>query len=151
MSGKERGVMQLIWKYFVSSLRPMTKQKLIGEDYNGTKYYEIPAQSNFRKKANRYFVPVNKDDFDQELPVEWESWLRYRRIDPPTKEEIEINYQIAMTKKQNALQIKAKYSSSGSEASELQVQKKGQESFPTYEEYKNHGENYKIKRDPSET
>ncbi|XP_053975698.1 NADH dehydrogenase [ubiquinone] 1 alpha subcomplex assembly factor 2 [Hylaeus volcanicus] len=148
MAKRERGVMQLIWKSFVSSLRPAMRHKLIGEDYCGTKYYEIPVPTNSTKKVYRYFVPVNKDDFDQELPTEWESWLRYRRRDPPSKEEIETNYEIAMTKKQNALQIKAKYSSSVSETSKLEVPKKGQQSFPTYEEYKNHGESYEIKKRP---
>ncbi|XP_076164687.1 NADH dehydrogenase [ubiquinone] 1 alpha subcomplex assembly factor 2 [Ptiloglossa arizonensis] len=143
MSKKERGVIQLIWKNFVASFQRNTKQpKLIGEDYYGTKYYE--TQTTTKSKPSRYFVPVDKINFEQELPAEWESWLRHRRIDPPTKEELEQNYQIALTKKKNAAQIKATYSKTTSQISELPVGKKVQ-SFPVYEEYKNDGSDYKIK------
>lgn len=86
MSGKQRGVLQLIWKHFTASITPkFTQKKLIGEDFYGTKYYEVPVASNSsRKKPSRYFIPVNKDNFEQELPAEWEAWLRYRRIDRST-------------------------------------------------------------------
>ena len=40
------------------------------------------------------------------MPPEWESWLRYRRQQPPTTEEIILNEQIAETKKTNANQLK---------------------------------------------
>ncbi|KZC10508.1 hypothetical protein WN55_01945 [Dufourea novaeangliae] len=112
MSGKERGVMKLIWKHFVASLKPnFNRPKLIGTDYF--------------------------DDHEQEIPAEWESWLRYRRTEPPTIEEIETNYQIAKLKKENAAKIAAKFANSKSETPQLLNAKKGQQSFPTYEEYKN--------------
>ncbi|XP_076240746.1 NADH dehydrogenase [ubiquinone] 1 alpha subcomplex assembly factor 2 [Calliopsis andreniformis] len=148
MSGKQRGVFQLIWKHFVASVTPSFKQhKLIGEDFFGTKYYEIPVAKTFMKKRpSRYFVPVNKNDFEQELPAEWEAWLRYRRINPPTNEEVEMNYRIAMNKKQNAAKLEATYSSKKVDMPQLLPERKGQQSFPTYEEYKNDGIDYKIKR-----
>ncbi|XP_015432495.1 PREDICTED: mimitin, mitochondrial [Dufourea novaeangliae] len=139
MSGKERGVMKLIWKHFVASLKPnFNRPKLIGTDYFGTKYYEVQVTStSVRKKPSRYFTPVNEDDHEQEIPAEWESWLRYRRTEPPTIEEIETNYQIAKLKKENAAKIAAKFANSKSETPQLLNAKKGQQSFPTYEEYKN--------------
>ncbi|XP_060825298.1 NADH dehydrogenase [ubiquinone] 1 alpha subcomplex assembly factor 2 [Bombus pascuorum] len=142
MSGKERGLFQIIFKNFIASFKP-TRHKLIGEDYYGTKYYEIENPRSRRKNSPRYFVPVNKDDDTQEVPVEWEAWLRYRRKDPPTREEIEKNYQLQMIKKQNAAEIEAKYG--------LQKVKQTSEEthtpFPVYEEYKNYGQDYKIKYD----
>ncbi|XP_076229119.1 NADH dehydrogenase [ubiquinone] 1 alpha subcomplex assembly factor 2 isoform X2 [Nomia melanderi] len=102
----------------------------IGEDYYGTKYYE---STSARRKNARYFIPVNKEDFEQEIPVEWESWLRYRRRDPPTEEEIKKNYDIAMMKKEKAAEIAVKFGTD--KTPEALPAGKGQESFPKYEEY----------------
>lgn len=49
----------------------------------------VAEGSNLRQK--RWFVPLNETRFDQEIPVEWEAWLRYRRSEPPMPEEIEAN------------------------------------------------------------
>ena len=148
MSRKERGVFQLIWKSFFASLKPnFTRTKLMGEDFYGTKYYEVPVASNSsRKKPSRYFVPVNEDNHEQELPAEWEAWLRYRRAEPPTKEEVEENYRIANQKKENAAKIEAMYSNMKTNKPEVLPEKKGQQSFPTYDEYGKDGQDYKIKR-----
>ncbi|XP_043265860.1 NADH dehydrogenase [ubiquinone] 1 alpha subcomplex assembly factor 2 [Colletes gigas] len=145
MTKPERGVIQIIWKSFVGSLRlKEPTAKLIGEDFYGTKYYERPHPTNtVKKRPSRYFEPVNKEaGFDQEIPAEWESWLRYRRMNPPTKEELEQNYRMAMTKKQNAAQIEAKFGNTNANLPELPANKKGQSSFPTYKEYE---EEYKVK------
>ncbi|XP_076759172.1 NADH dehydrogenase [ubiquinone] 1 alpha subcomplex assembly factor 2 [Xylocopa sonorina] len=147
MSGKERGLFRMIFKSFISSLKPRIGQtKLIGEDYYGTKYYETQKAGNSsRQLSARFFVPVNKTDFEQEIPAEWEAWLRRRRKDPPTPEEIEKNYQLQMLKKQNAAQLEAKYSSKKSDETQLPAAKQPYESFPVYEEYKNDGRDYKVK------
>lgn len=146
---KERGVIRMIWNNFVSSLKPQfARRKLVGEDYYGTKYYEEDIRNSRRSRAPRYFVPVNKDNFDQELPAEWESWLRYRRNDPPTSEEIETNYQLAMIKKENAAKlIEENYSKTEGSSKDLPIQQSVSEptnpgNFPVYEEYKDSGSNY---------
>lgn len=146
MSGRERGLFRLIWKHFVASIKPVSRTtNLVGEDYYGTKYYEVPHKTDSFKRPSRYFVPVNKNDHEQEIPAEWEAWLRNRRKDPPTQKELEESYLLAMTKKQNAAKIEAKFSAARLEKSNLPTVKKGYESFPQYEEYKNDGQNYKIK------
>lgn len=146
---KERGVFKLIWKNFISSLKPQYyRRKLVGEDYYGTKYYEEEIRNSSRKRPPRYFVPVNKDDFEQEKPAEWESWLRYRRKDPPTREEIEANYKLALTKKQNAAKL-VEGSSKDETTKDLPASSASQPvtsgNFPIYEDYKNHGSDYKPK------
>lgn len=81
MSGG-RSIFQFIWKNFVNSIRPrQTKGNLMGEDYFGNKYYEIPANPRIGKRRHeRWFEPSNdRDAFDRELTAEWESWLRGRR------------------------------------------------------------------------
>lgn len=140
MSKNERGIFQQIFKHFIASLK-INQHKLIGEDYYGTKYYEIQKSNSSRNP--RYFIPVNNDNHEQELPVEWEAWLRYRRKVPPSKEEIEKNYKLKMMIKQNSAQIEAKYSSNKSQKSTLH--NKEYTSFPVYDEYKNYGQNYNIK------
>ncbi|XP_050595070.1 uncharacterized protein LOC126924522 [Bombus affinis] len=143
MSGKERGLLRIILKNFIASFKP-TRQKLIGEDNYGTKYYEIENPRSTRKNSSRYFVPVNKDDHTQEVPVEWEAWLRHRRKDPPSREEIEQNYQLQMIKKRNAAEIEAKYASNGLQK---QINQGEYTSFPIYEEYQNYGQDYKVQYD----
>lgn len=139
MSRKERGVMKLIWNCFINSMKPnFNRPKLIGEDRYGTKYYETAiASRSSRKKPTRYFEAVDKDNFEPEMPPEWESWLRYRRTEPPTPEELERNYQITMSKKEKAAEIAAKYGSANSEKSEIYIDKKERKPFPVYDEYKN--------------
>ncbi|XP_011647276.1 NADH dehydrogenase [ubiquinone] 1 alpha subcomplex assembly factor 2 [Pogonomyrmex barbatus] len=143
---KERGVLKILWNRFVSSFKPKYfRRKLMGEDYYGTKYYEEEIRYSARKIPPRYFVPVNKDDFEQELPAEWESWLRYRRKDPPTREEIEANYQLAITKKKNAAKLLTGNQPKNEDSQDLAPstsQTANPENFPVYEEYKNAGNSY---------
>lgn len=129
MSGKQRGIFRMIFRDFIKSITPtFTRRKLMGEDYFGTKYYEVPISSTSRhRRPSRYFVPIN--DFDQELPAEWESWLRHRRKEPPTPEEIEENYKLAVTKKRKAAEIEAAYKNGAL------AKKNEYNSFPVYEEY----------------
>lgn len=91
---KERGLFRIIFRDFIRSLTPKSiKHTCIGTDYNGTKYFEITQEiKSQHKKPNRYFVPVNKDDFEQEMPAEWEAWLRGRRKLPPTEEEVSLKF-----------------------------------------------------------
>ncbi|XP_011169416.1 NADH dehydrogenase [ubiquinone] 1 alpha subcomplex assembly factor 2 isoform X2 [Solenopsis invicta] len=147
---KERGVMKILWNSFISSLKPRYfRRKLIGEDYYGTKYYEEEIRYSTRKRPPRYFIPVNKDNFEQELPAEWEAWLRYRRKEPPTREEIEANYQLAMTKKENAAKLLQENYPQNKDTRDLPVSSTSQAdtpgNFPVYEDYKGYGDNYKPK------
>jgi len=145
---KERGVLKIIWNSFVSSLKPrFARRKLIGEDYFGTKYYEEDIRYSARKRPPRYFIPVNKEDFEQELPAEWEAWLRYRRKEPPTREEIEANYQLAITKKENAAKLlnenRPKNDTTNLPTSSTTQTTPG--NFPVYEDMKGFGSDYEPK------
>lgn len=147
---KERGVMRIIWNSFVSSLKPrFARRKLMGEDYYGTKYYEEEIRYSARKRPPRYFVPTSKDNFEQDLPAEWEAWLRYRRKDPPTREEIEANYQLAITKKENAAKLPKESRSKNEDTRDLATSSVTQSdnpgNFPVYKDYQDFGDNYKPK------
>lgn len=134
--GPTRSIVGVIFKNFINSLKPRQfRGTLIGSDYFGNKYYEIPANPSVgKRKASRWFDPPEKEDFEQELPAEWEAWLRGRRKAPPSEEEVLKNLAIMQMKKKNAAELEAKYAKPGDEKL-LQKEIKGSQSFPQYEEF----------------
>ncbi len=46
--------------------------------------------------------------FDAKMPAEWESWLRHRREDPPTEQQVLTSLAYAETKKRNAAKLERK-------------------------------------------
>lgn len=73
--------MRILFQTFIKSFTPrQINGKLMGEDYHGNKYYEIPAdETKNKRKTSRWFEPPEKENHEQELTAEWESWLRGRR------------------------------------------------------------------------
>lgn len=132
---KERDILKILFTNIINSLKPRQfRGNLIGSDYMGNKYYEIPKASGGGIRTQRWFEPKQGSDFEQELPAEWESWLRYRRRQPPTEEEVLTNYNLMMAKKEKAAELEAKYSVED-KVPVLENPKKGIESFPAYKEY----------------
>ncbi|GAB0087036.1 NADH dehydrogenase [Sergentomyia squamirostris] len=132
--GPERDIIKIIFQNFLKSLRPRKfTGTLVGEDSFGNKFYEIPADpANTRAKRARYFEPKDdKDAFDQEMNAEWESWLRGRRQDPPTQEEVLRNLAIADMKQKNAAKLDAALAQ-GKDLKVLEKEQKGMGSFPDY-------------------
>lgn len=125
-----RRVFLAIFKNFINSLKPRQfRGNLKGTDYFGNKYFEIPANpSTGKRRDSRWFEPPEKDNFEQEMPAEWEAWLRGRRREPPTDEEVMNNLAIMEMKKRNAIVVDAK----GSKPVPLT---KGMETFPKRPEY----------------
>lgn len=125
-----RSILAMIFRNFINSLKPRKiSGDLKGTDYHGTKYYEIPPNPSIgKRKASRWFEPTEKDNFDQEMPAEWESWLRGRRTDPPSEEELMKNLAIMEMKKKNAVEVEAK-------AGKMTPMQKGIETFPKHPEY----------------
>ncbi|KAI4497410.1 hypothetical protein M0802_007421 [Mischocyttarus mexicanus] len=144
MSGRQRGIFQMIFRDFLASIKPtFNRPKLMGEDFYGTKYYEKALDKTSKKKLpSRYFESIN-DNFEQEIPAEWEAWLRFRRKEPPTNEEVEANYKISMIKKMNAAKIEAANKElKALNEPEIPVEKPGYKSFPVYEEYSSKSVDY---------
>lgn len=87
MAREGRPLFRIIFQNFINSFRPrQIKGNLMGEDYLGNKYYEIPADPKLgQRKSSRWFEPPGKrdindpEDHGHELTAEWESWLRGRR------------------------------------------------------------------------
>ncbi|KAE8636240.1 hypothetical protein XENTR_v10002903 [Xenopus tropicalis] len=66
----------------------------IGTDQFGNKYYYVPEQRSWTGRSireRRLVDPVNKNTHEYQLghiPTEWEAWIRGKRKNPPTVEEI---------------------------------------------------------------
>ncbi|XP_003745833.1 NADH dehydrogenase [ubiquinone] 1 alpha subcomplex assembly factor 2 [Galendromus occidentalis] len=85
---RQRSVLQVLYDNFWNSLRRQPPLKPVGEDYLGNKYFEFQAGERSGRRSKRQVQPVS-EEVDYELPFEWEAWLRGRRRDPPTAEEIQ--------------------------------------------------------------
>ncbi|OTF74278.1 hypothetical protein BLA29_001643 [Euroglyphus maynei] len=123
----DRGMNPFIKAFFnfVRTLKPAriigSRPQLIGVDHLGNRYFEIKNDINRNLKTVRYFESPNIDHWD-ELPPEWNAWLRMRRMDPPTIEESMRN-----------LQRIEKFKSKSSENQDHQ--QKGKTDFPKFDEY----------------
>ena len=85
--------------------------KVVGDDIFGNRYYEIPADPSrgkrrgrrwFTNEASKHHDPRNHEStvgFDNEIPSEWDSWLRFRRDEPPTQQQVLQSYALAELKK----------------------------------------------------
>ncbi|XP_059473661.1 NADH dehydrogenase [ubiquinone] 1 alpha subcomplex assembly factor 2 isoform X2 [Neocloeon triangulifer] len=126
----QRSILGSILKNFLNSFKIAAKPsgKLVASDFIGNKYYEVPADpQGGKRRPTRWFDPATKDDFEQEIPAEWEAWLRNRRAEPPTEDEIKASYALMLLKKKNAAALELKNPTS------LPNQPiKGMESFPQY-------------------
>lgn len=122
----ERRLWKIVLDNFLKSLKSKAKEKPIGSDVHGNRYFEIPADpQGGRRMPRRWFVPVNEET-DDPTP-EWSQWLRGRRAEPPTNEEIVYNENISNMKKINAEIIAQKFrlSSSNDNKTEFKPNTKG--------------------------
>ncbi|XP_017578853.1 NADH dehydrogenase [ubiquinone] 1 alpha subcomplex assembly factor 2 [Pygocentrus nattereri] len=66
----------------------------VGTDHFGNKYYYIPEQKTWTGRvvrARRLVEASNPSEFEYmegHIPSEWDAWIRGRRKDPPTIEEL---------------------------------------------------------------
>lgn len=64
----------------------------MGTDLYGNKFFEIPVNSSSsRSRPSRWFEPPVKDDFQNEISSEWESWLRGRFLELKQKKSQQLN------------------------------------------------------------
>ncbi|KAL3062793.1 hypothetical protein OYC64_002571 [Pagothenia borchgrevinki] len=66
----------------------------VGTDLVGNKYYHIPEQKTWTGRsvrARRMVVAANAIEYEYvegSIPMEWDSWIRGRRKEPPSVEEL---------------------------------------------------------------
>ncbi|XP_075695465.1 NADH dehydrogenase [ubiquinone] 1 alpha subcomplex assembly factor 2 isoform X1 [Rhinoderma darwinii] len=123
-----------------------TVKQHMGTDQFGNKYYYVPEQKTWTgqaMRARRMVEPVQKDVYKYQIghiPTEWEAWIRGKRKDPPTIEEILKNAQLRQdisAKGEEFLKNEKAMSSieskDGVQAHSVKTQIKGHASAPVYE------------------
>ncbi|XP_065518732.1 NADH dehydrogenase [ubiquinone] 1 alpha subcomplex assembly factor 2 [Lathamus discolor] len=69
-------------------------KELVGTDQFGNKYYRVPkheTRPGHIIQERRFVEPINREPYQYEMgdfPTEWEAWIRKKRKNPPTIEEI---------------------------------------------------------------
>lgn len=117
----ERRLWKIAFKNFMKSIMPKVKETPVGSDAQGNKYFETPADpQGGRRLPRRWFVPI---DEETGVPTpEWSQWLRGRRAEPPTTEEIAYNEAISDMKKINSKKIEEKFRLPDSNSNEIEYQ-----------------------------
>ncbi|XP_074602385.1 uncharacterized protein LOC141856042 [Brevipalpus obovatus] len=104
MSDRGRGV---LWKIFNGIRRSFENREsknpyiFKGQDGYGNRYFESDSLNPLGKKT-RISQPPKEVDRLNILSPEWEAWLRHRRDDPPSTEEVSRNLEAAKIRKQKA-------------------------------------------------
>lgn len=81
----------------------------VGTDHLGNKYYSIPEQKSWTGRlvrAKRMVVAANPTEYEYmegSIPMEWDAWIRGRRKEPPSVEELLRN-----ESQREAIKLKAK-------------------------------------------
>jgi len=87
-----KGHLLRAWELLVKSLRTKDKIKLIGADHMGNRYFEAERPNNPRR-FQRYFVNEKVKEMDildaARVPPAWDAWLRFRRQEPPSEDEVQ--------------------------------------------------------------
>ncbi|XP_076973360.1 NADH dehydrogenase [ubiquinone] 1 alpha subcomplex assembly factor 2 [Tamandua tetradactyla] len=87
------GWSQTLFRGLWRALSKEVKQH-VGTDQFGNKYYYIPEHKNWRGqiiREKRFIEAANIEEIDcevQNIPTEWQAWIRRTRKTPPTMEEI---------------------------------------------------------------
>ncbi|XP_037981789.1 NADH dehydrogenase [ubiquinone] 1 alpha subcomplex assembly factor 2 isoform X2 [Motacilla alba alba] len=120
-------------------------KELVGTDQFGNKYYRVPKYESRAGQIipeRRFVEAVNREAYQYQtgdFPAEWEAWIRKKREDPPTIEEIlrNENYREEMKQKVKDVSekdklLQAKEYEEGLVAEPGHTQVKGHASAPYY-------------------
>ncbi|PVU85848.1 hypothetical protein BB560_006889 [Smittium megazygosporum] len=78
------------FKSFEKTNFPWSKTRYIGSDYNGNLYFEKYRAGTRPRRIVKYNESKVSFQYDAlKLPIQWQSWLRHTRPEPPTEKEIQ--------------------------------------------------------------
>ncbi|RDD43650.1 Mimitin, mitochondrial [Trichoplax sp. H2] len=97
-------------------------RQLVGTDLSGNQYFEITAGTDKRIKRIVETGGRECDYVPGSIPVEWEAWLRGKRVEPPTVEELIEREQRAQLLAKRVIALEEK---------EAQMLQKPEEELPT--------------------
>ena len=82
-------------------------RRLVGTDLQGNKYYETIREGN--KPKREMITKIKHMQYTPDMmPIEWEAWIRGKRDDPPTHEELLAQQRRIETVKERARQVEEK-------------------------------------------
>lgn len=129
----------------------------VGTDHLGNKYYFVPEQKTWTGRlvrAKRMVEAANPTEYEYiegSIPIEWDAWIRGRRKEPPSVEELLKNEtyreQIKLKAKEveeNDLALQAKEYEEGLVATPLKTVAKGHAATTSFGKQE-------ISEDPSST
>eukprot|EP00064_Thunnus_orientalis_P008598 superscaffoldBa00001034_g8621 len=129
----------------------------VGTDHLGNKYYFVPEQKTWTGRlvrAKRMVEAANPTEYEYiegSIPIEWDAWIRGRRKEPPSVEELLKNEtyreQIKLKAKEveeNDLALQAKEYEEGLVATPLKTVAKGHAAATSFGKQE-------ISEDPSST
>ncbi|KAI8388383.1 uncharacterized protein BYT42DRAFT_491665 [Radiomyces spectabilis] len=136
------------WQQFSANYKrtrfPWKKHALIGSDLDGNEYWEMPNPLGGRPK--RWVQMRQEDDYtifrQDQLPVQWQAWLRHTRYEAPTTQDLikEIQRQaivqqrakqLDMEWEQRKLQLAAEAEAENQPATKLEAKATSQHQQPT--------------------
>lgn len=84
------GVFQKIFANLRSRVKHEGREAFeVGKDHLGNRFFESPADpARGIRLPKRWYVGASQDSWSNPLPPEWEAWLRYRRDNLPSEEEL---------------------------------------------------------------
>ncbi|KAK5614600.1 hypothetical protein CRENBAI_016025 [Crenichthys baileyi] len=86
----------------------------VGNDHLGNKYYFIPEQKSWTgrhiraKRMVEAANPAEHEYMEGSIPMEWEAWIRGRRKEPPSIEELMVNESQREQIKLKAMEVEEK-------------------------------------------
>ncbi|MEQ2223791.1 hypothetical protein ILYODFUR_000810 [Ilyodon furcidens] len=86
----------------------------VGTDHLGNKYYFIPEQKSWTgthiraKRMVEAANPAEHEYMEGSIPMEWEAWIRGRRKEPPSIEELMVNESQREQIKLKAMEVEEK-------------------------------------------
>ncbi|XP_071586735.1 NADH dehydrogenase [ubiquinone] 1 alpha subcomplex assembly factor 2 [Heliangelus exortis] len=89
-------------------------KELVGTDQFGNKYYRVPKHETRAGQIipeRRFVEAINRQAYQYEMgdfPTEWEAWIRKKRNDPPTIQEILKNENYREEMKQKIKEVSEK-------------------------------------------
>lgn len=83
----------------------------VGRDHLGNHYYEKYQPNHQFRKNQRYFIKEKVESFDElvdatHVPPAWDAWLRFRRKEPPSTEEVEEGEEYYKIQQERAAQLR---------------------------------------------
>ncbi|KAK6188746.1 hypothetical protein SNE40_004861 [Patella caerulea] len=103
------GILKKLFMNYKAVLKgARTNGMLKGSDHFGNKYFE-KVYNDEKRRPSRW---IEAEDEDQskvpDIPTEWDAWLRLKRQEPPTQQEVDRNYMLMLRTQKRAEDLKAK-------------------------------------------